>query len=121
MIDEEEFQSDFLISIRLNGKINASIVKRRSTENVLKNFRFDFVEIVRQAMKIHRNENFPLEIHDERSMSFVRFDLQGKCSFRYGIKENIFLQQESIDSSPSASAPTDYCRLTLLNFAANSK
>ena len=129
LIDEEEFQSEFILPIRFSGQIKATIVHRQSTEIILKTFRIDFVQLVRDALKSREN-SIQFEINDDRSTSFVRYEIRGKCSFRYGIKENIYLQQQSFDSSSSSiscddlrfspSAPTDYCRLTSLNIHPNS-
>lgn len=110
-IDEEEFHSRFSLCIKFSGYITANIVTRQSPSVHLKSIHGDIVRIMTQAMKINPQLN-SFQIVRGKSPS-VYFTAYGKCVFRYGVKQNIVLNQESLNlvSLPdfnNASAPVKY-------------
>ena len=106
-IDEEEFNGDFSVYIRFYGRITATIAARQSPNAYLKYFDGDIVQIIRETV-----ENYPrrwngLEIIEENP-PVVQFTMRGKCSFRYGIKQHVVLNQESLNQFSSSFLMPNY-------------
>jgi hypothetical protein len=111
-LDEEEFHSHFSVSIQISGRITASIATRQLPKTHLKSIDGDIVKIICEVMKTNHRLN-AFQILDGNSPS-ICFTMRGKCLFRYGTKQNIVLNQESLLSSDficMPSAPSEYCHL----------
>ena len=125
LIDEEEFRSDFSIAIRFSGRLTVLIAARHAPRTYLKLITDDIVNIVRDTMK-NSDLGAGLNTRTGRSPS-VCFTLRGKCSFRYGVKQNIILHEDLLNPSFTSSsdrqcipsAPTDYCHLPSFNLTQN--
>ncbi|CAF2311958.1 unnamed protein product [Rotaria sp. Silwood2] len=101
-IDEEEFHSHFSLSIQFSGRITATISARQSPNTYLKIIHGDIVQIICHAMKNNSRLNmFKLIQGNSPSICFI---IYGKCLFRYGVKQNIVLNQELLEK-PSVSYP----------------
>ncbi|UJR20778.1 hypothetical protein I4U23_023891 [Adineta vaga] len=117
-VDEEEFSSSFSTSIRISGRIIASIATHQSPNICLKFIVGDIVDIISKVRKTHHRLNH-FEIINENLPS-IAFTIHGKCSFRHGVKQYIVLSQESLELSSTScsdfgntpSAPSEYCHLT---------
>ncbi|CAF1122452.1 unnamed protein product [Rotaria sordida] len=96
-IDEEEFHSHFFVSIHFSGRITASISTHQSPNTYLKLINGDIVQIIYQAMKNNPRLNM-FKLIQGNSPS-IRFKIYGKCLFRYGVKQNIVLNQELLEKS----------------------
>ena len=99
-IDEDVFHGYFSVCIRFYGRIVASVAARQCPNTYLRFFDGDIVQIIRQAME-NDSSLKDLEIL-EANPSVVQFIMRGKCSFRYGIKQHVILNQESLESSISS-------------------
>lgn len=106
-IDEEEFHGDFSVHIRFYGRITATIATRQSSNIYLKFFDGDIVEIIRETMKNYPRRWNGLDIIEENP-SVVQFTMRGKCSFRYGIKQHIVLNQKSLNQFSSSFLMPNY-------------
>ncbi|CAF3427968.1 unnamed protein product [Rotaria sp. Silwood1] len=111
-IDEEEFRSRFSVSIQFSGHITATISTRQAPNTYLKFIRGDIVKVIYQAMKNNPRLNvFKLIQGNSPSICFI---IYGKCLFRYGVKQNIVVNQELLEK-PSVSypnmpsAPLEFC------------
>lgn len=116
-VDEEEFHGHFSVSIRFAGRITATIATRQLPNTPLKSIDGDIVKIICEVMKNnHRLNAFEILKGDSPSMCFT---MRGECSFRYGIKQNITLDQESLsfpDLLYVPSAPSEYGHLKLSDY-----
>jgi hypothetical protein len=115
-VDEEEIYSHFSVSIQFSGRITATIATRQSPNTCLKFIVGDIVQIIGKAMKSnHRLNAFEII---EGNFPSIRFTMRGKCSFRYGVKQHIVINQESLELSSSScsdfdinpTAPLQYCQ-----------
>ncbi|CAF1285160.1 unnamed protein product [Rotaria magnacalcarata] len=113
-IDEEEFRSRFSIAIQFSGRITANIATRQSPHTYLKLIHGNIVQIICQTMK-NNSRLKAFKIIQGKSPS-ICFTIHGKCLFRYGVKQNIVLNQELLqlssvsDRHKSSSAPIQYSR-----------
>ncbi|CAF1247830.1 unnamed protein product [Adineta steineri] len=106
-IDEEEISTKFSLLIQFSGRIIATIATRQSPNICLKFIVGDIVQIICKAMKTnHRLNSFKIIENNPPSIGFL---MRGICSFRYGIRQNIVLNQESLElSSSSTSSCSDF-------------
>jgi hypothetical protein len=106
-IDEEEFNGDFSVYIRFYGRITATIAARQSPNTYLKFFDGDIVQIIRETMENYPRRWSGLEIIEDNP-PVVQFTMRGKCSFRYGIKQHVVLNQESLNQFLSSFLTPNY-------------
>ena len=98
-IDEIHYQSDFQIPIEFIGRISATIATKQTPNTPLAFFESDIVEIFRQL--IESQYQIPAMVIVEETTPIARFILSGHCEFRYGIKQNLKLDQMPLNPVPS--------------------
>ena len=99
-ITEEEYCADFSLEVRFSGRISALISTRNATSVYSKYIEGDIGSIVAEALRAGSIPAAQFDVHE--ASQAVRTVLTGKCAFRYGIEQDVHVEQEKL---PTESPP----------------
>lgn len=98
VISELHLERDFTLETRLKGRLLVTLNSRTDTNQFVKSFSGDIVEIIRVAIEKHwmpANASI-FEIVDSNSGKYARTLLKGKCNFRLGVEQHVTLDEENV-------------------------
>lgn len=98
VISELQMERAFTLETRLKGRLMVTLNSRVDSNQFVKSFSGDIVEIINKSMSsgwLPANSNL-FEIVDGRNGRFARTILKGTCKFRLGVEQHVSIDEETI-------------------------
>lgn len=89
-INEDQFQSTFVVKTKLSGKVLVNITNRKDNNAFVKSIEGDIAEIVKKEISDSGLQGISVDKHT------VTYVTKGKCNMRYGIEQHVNLSEERL-------------------------
>lgn len=96
VVDEKKYSGEFLVESKIKGEVYVEFLDKRDNNAFLKGVSDDFHEIIKEYLALPAQKVEPVEFVTV-SGSTVIIHTKGKCNFRFGIKQEVRVDQTPIE------------------------
>ncbi|XP_064601643.1 uncharacterized protein LOC135467741 [Liolophura sinensis] len=90
VVEEEEFTASFVMRVRIRGRISVAFTNPKDNNALVKLVENDISAVMKYAQEDGK-KGFVIQGKN------VLWDVEGKCSFRYGIEQNVQLHETPLE------------------------